>query len=132
MDINLVNQIILDFPNKGILSDGVFTFGQLHRDRLSLYINLIDLLSTLYEAKGVEEVLWISMKDHEGKSQDGYMHLGLFAGDKSLEMGALVPEEMWEIYNAKATIMQEAPKYIELVNALPNYFYEKLSVPSTN
>jgi hypothetical protein len=127
MDINLVNKVISDFPNKSILSDGIFTLGELHKDRLSLYINLIDLLTVIYEAKGVRDIMWISTKDHLGNSTDGYIHLGLFPKDKNLLMGAKVPQELWDLYDNKAQILMEAPNYKSLVDTLPNYFYEKLN-----
>lgn len=129
MDINLVNTIIKDFPNKNILSDGTFTFGELHKDRLSLYVNLIDLLSTIYEVKGVKDTIWISMKDHLGETTDGFMHLGLFHKDKYLMLGTKVPYELWDSYDKRATILMEAPCYKPLVESLPNYFYDKLNRP---
>lgn len=127
MDIKLLNKIIEDLPNKSIVSDGTFTLGELHKDRLSLYINLIDLLSVVYAAKGLNDIIWISLKDSEGKETEGYMHLGLFHSDPKLMMGAKVPLDLWDLFLSKSKILMSSPKYKPLVEVLPNYFYSNLN-----
>lgn len=129
MDIKLLNEIIKDIPNKSTISDGTFTLGELHKDRLSLYINWIDLLAVIYDAKGVPDIIWVAPKDSAGETTEGFFHLGLFAKDKNLVVGALVPMDLWESYQSRAKTLIQAPRYRSLVETLPNYFYERLSKP---
>lgn len=123
MDINLLNKIISDLPNTNDVSDGVFTIGQLHRDRVSLLANLLELVTSIYALKGIKDILWVSLKNHKGEVTEGYFHLGTFKDDKDLLMGALMPLELWDEYKNKAVIVMTSPKYKPLSEVLSFYSY---------
>lgn len=128
MNLELLNTIIKDLPEKDGISDGVSTFGELHNNLLSLYINFLDLLEVIYSTKGVENIYWISKKDSKGEELLGYMHLGIFEADTKLQLGLKIPVTMWKLYESKAKILSEAPDYKSLYKSLPNYFYDAVKV----
>lgn len=126
MQLSLLNTIIKDMPDKTGISDGLSTFGDLHRNLLSLYINFLDLLEVIYASRSVVDPYWISKKDHKGIEIQGYMHLGIFKSDEKLELGLLVPVGLWKNYEGKSKILDVAPNYKNLYESMPNYFYDSI------
>lgn len=126
MNLDLLNTIIKDMPDRNEISDGISTFGNLHKNLLSLYINFLDLLEVIYASRSVLDLYWISKKNHLGEEIKGLMHLGIFPTDAKLELGLLVPVELWKLYEAKAKILEEAPNYKNLYESMPNYFYDSI------
>lgn len=119
-DIGLVNQIISDLTSKSDISDGVFTLGELHSDRITLYVFLLNLMTRIYSLKGMDtsEMIWKSPKDCLGKqSPKGYVHLGFTLGEDIPTIGALIPEAVvLEMNDVKE--LQEAPSYKPLYKSI--------------
>ena len=126
MSLELAQKVVDDCGKRHLISDGVFTFARLHSDRLSLLINLFDLLSKLYQDKGLNKIYWLSTKDHNGNETKDHIHLGLFHDDPKLLIGALVPDKLFKLYEGKSHLLDKAPNYKTLAQTLPNYFYGEL------
>lgn len=74
----LVNQIISEISDKSLIHDGVLTLGELHSDRCSLYLNLIEVYSKFLKLSGSEFFLWTAPSVIKG-----YVHLGLSLKDST-------------------------------------------------
>ena len=83
MGNELINKLIEDTTDKSTISDGIFTLGELHSDRLALFTTLINLISEVYRVgsdddKGSNDLLWYTDKDSSGDdTPEGYIILGI-------------------------------------------------------
>jgi len=120
LNIEVINQILMDTSNKNLISDGIFTLGELHSDRACLYVALIKFILKVYELKGVDPktLLWKSYKDHEEKeAPSGYVHVGLTLGDRASNLGILLPETVTEILEIEL-VLDKSKYYSPLYDSL--------------
>lgn len=121
MNFELINKIIKDTTNKNLISDGNFTLGELHSDRISLFVTLLNFIIKIYEYKQVDtsKMVWCSDISYDNiKSPEGYIHLGISLGDSDKDViAALMPKVI--LNNLNGVIKKEkAPKYKNLNETL--------------
>lgn len=125
MNHDLINSIIKDTTDKASISDGEFTFGELHSDRLSLFVTLLNLLGKISSLKNTDDYLWVSDLDYEGKSTEGYIHIGYFSSNADAKIGGKVPSVIKDsILEMGAKTLINAPNYPRLNKALNFYINE--------
>jgi hypothetical protein len=119
MKKDLINQIIQDTTNKENISDGVFTLGELHSDRLSLAVTLFTFLDKIIKEKKLDEYLWISKEDYNGTITKGHFHVGIKSKPGIEDIGMLVPNILKEyIDTLNPTTLMQSPNYPKLHKSL--------------
>lgn len=86
MGNELINKLIEDTTDKSSISDGVFTLGELHSDRLALFTTLINLISEIYKVSSESDpnLIWYTDTDNLGNNTpEGYIILGITLPEKS-------------------------------------------------
>ncbi len=122
MKKDLINQIIKDTTDKASISDGLFTLGELHSDRLSLYVTIITLLDKVIKAQKSEEFLWISDLNSKGEKIKHHFFVGIKSKPGIENIGAMVPnivKPYMETLNPK--ILMQSPDFPPLHKSLITY-----------
>lgn len=96
----------LDYPERGLASDGYHTFDQLYESRTTLYIKLCQLLAQQQWAPEI----WISKAHSDGSQMDGWFLLGIDT-DPGKQITFHLPEKYWNTCSSFATKLEKAPVF---------------------
>ena len=91
MNLELINQLIKDSSNKEDISDGIFTLGEIHSDRASLYINLVELVVLVSSLKKSKYKLWYYPSEHKGYNHYGFELISDDENSEPIILGGIFP-----------------------------------------
>lgn len=124
MKTDLINDVIRDTTDKENISDGIFTLGELHSDRLALIVNLFTFINKIYTLQGSSSTLWIADLDHKGNSTHLHFHVGITIPGTKFNMGALVPNLVRNYFKELGAVIKiQAPQYPPLRDSLKVFDY---------
>jgi hypothetical protein len=115
----IIEKLIDDSTDKGSIKVGAFTLGELHSDRVCLFINLVDFIGVVYKLKETPIKYW-----HSPSESVGYYHFGITLNDGSSEvtLAGIFPEVILPKWVSNNSENLEKPKEYSALNEVLKIF----------